>query len=186
MFAFQVCTLRSRASSSSSKSSLPSVRSRRDDGGAEHATVTLKVTASMDGSIATAVGRVGGSLARRRARRDAQGHHDAILVGVGTLIADDRGLPVVSKQRRDIPCPWCWTPRAAPCQSRRSRTQRRLIYTGPRLRFRCHGGGDRGATRRVRQCVPESVLRDLQARGLGRVLVERGAKSVDRSLRAVG
>ena len=149
---------------------------------AEHATVTLKVAASMDGSIATASGEsqwITGEAAREEGHR-LRASHDAILVGVGTLIADDPRLTCRVQEataRHPVPVVLDTTLRS-PSQSKAFHGPKgALIYTGP-------GAHASDVTAEVIE-VPlgasggvclESVLRDLRARGLGRVLVEGGSE----------
>ncbi len=138
--------------------------------------LTLKVASSADGAIATATGEskwITGEQARHRGRR-LRGEHDAILVGIGTVLADDPHLdtriaglpdpvPVVVDSRGRFP---------AGCALDRPGT---LVFTAPDAPFhgvhanrlsvpRGHGGLDL-----------ERVLQILVERGLHRVLVEGGA-----------
>lgn len=64
--------------------------------------VTLKLALSLDGAIADGrrvAGRLTGPAARREVHRQ-RGDHDAVAVGIGTIVADDPQLTV-----RDVPAP---------------------------------------------------------------------------------
>ncbi|HEX5318357.1 MAG TPA: bifunctional diaminohydroxyphosphoribosylaminopyrimidine deaminase/5-amino-6-(5-phosphoribosylamino)uracil reductase RibD [Stellaceae bacterium] len=138
--------------------------------------VTLKLAATLDGRIATASGEsrwITGPAARERAHALRAGH-DAILVGTGTVIADDPELTcrlpgltdrsplrIVFDRHLRIPpaarvfAPPCWVLTAAP--------------DAPELRAR-------GVE--VVPAPPDlgETLRVLGARGLTRVLVEGGGR----------
>ena len=69
--------------------------------------VTLKLASTLDGRIATAPARASGSPASRarKAAHALRGRHDAVMVGVGTVLADDPDLtcriPGYRPDRRD-------------------------------------------------------------------------------------
>ena len=146
--------------------------------------VTLKAGVSLDGRIAAEDGRsqwITGEAARAAGRR-LRASHDAILVGTGTLLADDPALttripgapdplPVLlDRQRR---CP--------PDAQVLTAGERPLIFTGP-------GGQGWDIDADVVE-VPvdgerldlEAVLAELSERGVHALLVEGGAR-VHRSL----
>lgn len=147
--------------------------------------VTLKLATSFDGRIATATGEsrwITGPAARREVHAQ-RARHDAVLVGAGTVRADDpaltvRGLGtghqpvrVVASRRLDIPA------------------GRLLADIGAAPLWLCHGQEAaaevlsawqaRGAETLLcpaedRQIDPLAMLRILAARGLTRVFCEGG------------
>lgn len=145
--------------------------------------VTLKWASSLDGRIATRSGDsqwISSPAARRWAvaERDA---HDAVLVGVGTVLADDPRLDRRSGRRpdpvlkvvldRDLR-----TPAEARMFGSPSGKARVILY--------CEAGNERqvgleraGAeVRRLPVVTPSAVLEDLSGRGVGSVLVEGGSE----------
>ncbi len=143
--------------------------------------VTLKWAMTLDGRIATASGDsrwVSGEVAREHAHR-LRHEHDAVLVGIGTVLADDPELtarhePHARQPLRVVVDSKLRTPAGAKLVGART-----LIYT------RAQTGGEelraRGAelvrlTGRGRRVPMEKVLRDLAARGVLGVLVEGGAE----------
>jgi len=153
--------------------------------------VVLKLAATLDGRIATATGEsrwVTGAAARRRVH-EMRNRYDAVLVGSGTVLADDpeltcrlRGgrdpLRVVVDGRLRVP---------ATAKVYRRAGERSRVYTladrGPVL-DRLHrlgvvvrrGGGNRaGSLRRV--------LADLGRTGVQSVLIEGGGQVAARALR---
>lgn len=142
--------------------------------------VTLKWAATLDGRIATAAGEsrwITGASARRAAL-ELREEHDAILVGVGTVIADDPLLTrrlhlaegpilrVVLDRRLRIPSGSRLLAGGGPV----------LVYTevaeaAARERFVRSGV----EVARLESVGPESVLADLARRGVRSVLVEGGA-----------
>ena len=158
--------------------------------------VTLKVAASLDGRIATASGEsrwITGPAARARAHR-LRASHDAILVGSGTVLADDPELtcrlpglagrsPVrvvldgrlrlppegrLARTARQVPV-WCFTvPGRDGSALRAAGVEVVEVAAGPD-----DGHPDVGA-----------VLRALAERGITRVLAEGGAAVAAGLLRA--
>jgi diaminohydroxyphosphoribosylaminopyrimidine deaminase/5-amino-6-(5-phosphoribosylamino)uracil reductase len=141
--------------------------------------VTAKIATSLDGHLATAQGEskwISGEAARAHAHR-LRAEHDAILVGIGTVLADDPALtnrsgeggqprPVVLDSGLRIP------ENAAIF----GHPRRPVVYCGPDAPERTLaadvvrvGSGPRGLDL-------EAVLRDLVARHHHRILVEGGAK----------
>lgn len=141
--------------------------------------VTLKWAMSLDGKVATEVGEsrwISGPAARRWAigLRD---EHEAILVGSGTVLADDPRLDRRSGRRRDAI--------ARVVVDRRLRTPvtaRLFEAPGPILIFAEGAPASvdealraRGAeVVRLPEVAPAPVLAALDARGIGSVLVEGG------------
>lgn len=141
--------------------------------------VTLKWAASLDGRVATA-GAESQWITGESARRAALGlreEHDAILVGSGTVLADDprltrrlgraggANLRIVLDRRGRVPERARLFEEPGPV----------LVYTesdDPAWRRRL---ADRGAeVVRLARVEPESILADLASRDCGSVLVEGG------------
>ena len=148
--------------------------------------VTLKLATTLDGQIATAGGEsrwITGPAARRRVH-EIRNRVDAILVGSGTVLADDpeltcrlRGghdpLRVVLDGRGRVPA-------SARVFRARGSGVRCYTHADPEVLSKRgidvrRGGGDRhGALKRA--------LRDLAADGVGTVLVEGGRQVASRAL----
>lgn len=143
--------------------------------------VTLKWAMSLDGRIATAAGESQwiSSPAGRRWGLAQREEHDAILVGSGTVLADnprlDRRLGLAGR------------PNVRVVLDRRLRTPPEarlfqvdgtvLIYTESTDRERCQTLAERGARVIGLPAVePGAVLADLYGRGIRSLLVEGGAE----------
>ncbi len=143
--------------------------------------VTLKWAMSLDGKIATATGDSQwiSSPESRRWALALREEHDAVLVGSGTVLADD--------PRLDRRLGLAAGPNLRVILDRRLRTPPEaalftvpgpvLIYTQSTDRERCEALAARGAEV-VQQAVvePESVLTDLYPRGVRSLLVEGGGE----------
>jgi diaminohydroxyphosphoribosylaminopyrimidine deaminase/5-amino-6-(5-phosphoribosylamino)uracil reductase len=148
--------------------------------------VLLKAAMTLDGRIATAAGesRWITSPAQRRAARRLRRLHDAVLVGIGTVLADDpRLMPepalrrpfyrVVLDARLDLPLGsrLVRSARRAPvlalCARGAARRGRALAARGVRL-IEC-------PTRRGR-IAPQAALAALWERGVRSVMVEGGSE----------
>ena len=149
--------------------------------------VIAQLGQSMDGRVATATGKsryINGPQAIRHLHR-LRALVDAVVVGVGTVIADD---PLLSVREVEGPCP-----------------ARVVIDPNFRLpqdaRLRCAGGGpvyavqcearDRGpgiepivAPRTGAAIAPGDIVAALAARGFKRILIEGGAATVSAFLAA--
>ncbi|MGP3697478.1 bifunctional diaminohydroxyphosphoribosylaminopyrimidine deaminase/5-amino-6-(5-phosphoribosylamino)uracil reductase RibD [Rhodobacter sp. NSM] len=150
--------------------------------------VTLKLASTVDGSIATASGEsrwITGTLARRAAHAMRM-RHDAVMVGVGTALADDPDLSVRDLGARHQPVRIVVDRllRHAP-DSRLGRTARQVPV------WLCHGAdapeqareGWRAAGAILLECAAgpdgldvRSVMQRLAAEGLTRIFCEGGAR----------
>ena len=149
----------------------------------ERPAITLKWAMSLDGRVATRTGEsqwISGPPSRRLAL-DLRESHDAILVGSGTLLADD---PRLNRRRQRAEGPILRV-----ILDRRLRTPpaaRLFSIAGPVLLYTAGGGEsrrrrmevlrERGATVVVLpQVEPVAVVADLARRGVGSLLVEGGS-----------
>lgn len=151
--------------------------------------VTLKLATTLDGRIATGAGEsrwITGAAARR-AVHALRGRSDAVMVGVGTVIADDPDLTCRIEGFRATP-----VVRIVADTHLRIGLMSRLVRTARQAPTWLLGGGDadpgvsRGLADAGVEVVPAPVtdrgidlqggLRALAERGLTRVLVEGGAR----------
>jgi len=143
--------------------------------------VTLKWAMSLDGKIATVIGASHwiSSPQARRWSLALREEHDAILVGSGTVLADD--------PRLDRRLKLAVGPNLRIVLDRRLRTPPEatlftvpgpvLIYTQSTDRRRCEALVARGAeVRQLAAVEPEAVLADLYKRGIRSLLVEGGGE----------
>ena len=142
--------------------------------------VTLKAAITLDGRIASAFGEarwITGPAAREVSHR-LRDQHDAIVVGVGTVLADDPALTTRIPGGRDArPVVLDTTLRTPPTAVVLQRGTA-LVYTAA-----AHPSPSLEATGATLVRVPNgaggvdvtAVLRDLAGRGLHRVLVDGGA-----------
>jgi len=159
--------------------------------------VTLKLASTLDGRIATRSGesRWITGVAARRAAHALRGRHDAVMVGVGTVLADDPELtcrlpgyrpnPVVrvvadSHLRMPLTATLAATVGSAPTW---------MVIREGADRDRRHAFADLGA--KLIECAgaetgvdPAAALAALGAAGLTRILVEGGAQLAASLLRA--
>jgi len=143
--------------------------------------VTLKWAASLDGRTATADGEsqwITGPVARDRAL-DLREEHDAILVGSGTVLADDPRL-----DRRRGKADGAIVRVVLDRRLRTAPTARLFEVGGPVLLYTesSDAAGREALERRGAEVIrlgsvgPESVLADLATRGVQSVLVEGGGR----------
>lgn len=150
--------------------------------------VTLKLAASVDGRIATASGEsrwITGAHARR-AVHAMRMRHDAVMVGVGTALADDPDLSVRDLGAAHQPVRIVVDSLLRhSCDSRLGRTARHVPV------WLCHGpdapeaarAGWRAAGALLLECEagpdgldPAAVMRRLASEGLTRIFCEGGAR----------
>lgn len=140
--------------------------------------VTLKAAITLDGRIASSTGEarwITGPAARELSHR-LRDQHDAIVVGVGTVLADDPELTTRIPGGRDaVPVVLDSSLRTPPGAA--------VLRRGTALVYCATEAPERGLPGATLIRVPsgpsgvdlQSVLRDLAARGLHRVLVDGGA-----------
>jgi diaminohydroxyphosphoribosylaminopyrimidine deaminase/5-amino-6-(5-phosphoribosylamino)uracil reductase len=147
--------------------------------------VSLKAAISLDGRIATRAGQsqwITGEAARAYAHR-LRAKHDAVLVGIGTVLADDPRLTVRLPDCRAAPArvvldSRCRVPDGAKCLTEDG--AQRIVVAGseaPASRVEAL----RAAGVEVLICegtrpAPAAFLPLLRERGIGTVLVEGGAQ----------
>lgn len=152
--------------------------------------VTLKLATSLDGRIATASGEskwITGEAARREGHR-LRAVHDAILVGVETVLADDpeltvRLLPSTEATGTKQPLRVVLDSRLrTPINARVAQTNTLIMTAAEPARI---GGAqvEQVAARDGRP-TPEAVLAALARHGIGSVLIEGGGQVAASFLRA--
>jgi diaminohydroxyphosphoribosylaminopyrimidine deaminase/5-amino-6-(5-phosphoribosylamino)uracil reductase len=144
--------------------------------------VSLKAAASLDGKTATRTGRskwITGAAARRRGRR-IRAAHQAVLVGVGTVLADD---PHLGPRIRGAAKPWrivLDSRLRTPPESRVVRSARCIIACASGASRRSQAGLESRGARVWRFPGARVPLRRLLARlagsGIISVLVEGGSE----------
>lgn len=148
--------------------------------------VLLKAALTLDGRIATAAGHsrwITGAEARREARR-LRRLHDAVLVGIGTVLADDPLLLPQPRTRRPFTRVVLDTRLRLPLDSRLVRS------AGPRTPLLAVCGAAAPGRRRALEArgvtvmelarkgrpTPRAALRALWSRGISSVMVEGGSE----------
>jgi diaminohydroxyphosphoribosylaminopyrimidine deaminase/5-amino-6-(5-phosphoribosylamino)uracil reductase len=158
--------------------------------------VTLKLAASLDGRIATATGNsrwITGPESRRAGHR-LRNTHDAVLVGVGTVVADDPGLTCRIRGGRNptrvVLDGRLRTPLTAQLVGDAGRVARTMVITGEttsqrrQQAFTAAGVEIIPLPRQRGRIAFETVLRELGQRGIMSVLVEGGARVASEAVRA--
>jgi len=157
--------------------------------------VTLKLATTLDGRIATASGEsqwITGPEARHRAH-ELRGRHDAVMAGVGTVLADDPELTCRIPDFRPTP-----VVRVIADTNLRTPLTARLIKTAHQAPswFLCRPDAERIGSFEQSGAVPipvpagpdgvdiEAAMRALGSAGLTRVLVEGGGHLAAALLRA--
>jgi diaminohydroxyphosphoribosylaminopyrimidine deaminase/5-amino-6-(5-phosphoribosylamino)uracil reductase len=141
--------------------------------------VTLKAAITLDGRIASATGEarwITGPAARELSHR-LRDQHDAIVVGVGTVLADDPELTTRIPGGRDAVPVLLDSTLRTPVNAAVLRRDTALVYCADDAPPRELPGASVIRLPRGPAGVDvRTVLRDLAARGLHRVLVDGGAK----------
>ncbi len=159
--------------------------------------VTLKMASTLDGRIATHGGEsqwITGPAARR-AGHALRGRHDAVLVGVGTVMADNPELTCRIEGFKPVP-----TVRVVADSHLRTPLTAKLLATARHSPtwFLCRDGAETERREAMREAGAEVIevasgqagvdlaagLRALAGRGITRVLVEGGAQIAAALLRA--
>lgn len=157
--------------------------------------VTLKLATTLDGRIATASGEsqwITGPEARHRAH-ELRGRHDAVMAGVGTVLADDPELTCRIPDFRPTP-----VVRVIADSTLRTPLTARLLTTAREAPswFLCRPDAERIAVFEQAGAVPipvpagpggvdiQAAMRALGSAGLTRVLVEGGGHLAAALLRA--
>lgn len=150
--------------------------------------VLLKAGLTLDGRIATASGRSKWitSTAQRRAARRLRRRHDAVLVGIGTVLADDPLLLPVPRTRRTFVRAVLDSTLRLPPTSRLVRTSSRArapvwVFTRARRGARWKRLETAGVTvirvaESRRRLSLRAVLRAFSVRGLRSLMVEGGSE----------
>ncbi len=140
--------------------------------------VTLKAGITLDGRIASATGEarwITGPAARELSHR-LRDQHDAIVVGVGTVIADDPELTTRIPGGRDAVPVVLDSLLRTPAEATVLRRGTALVYCAPEApAVQLPGATIIRVPRGPTGVDVRAVLRDLTARGLHRVLVDGGA-----------
>ena len=143
-------------------------------------TVTLKLATSLDGRIATSSGEsqwITGEAARHQGHR-LRACHDAILVGIGTVLADDPALTV------RLPGHTGRQPLRVVLDSRLRTPETAQVAAGNSLIFTTASARPIGTAKIVEVVEVEgrpnlhAVLDTLYARGIRSVLIEGGGEVV--------
>jgi diaminohydroxyphosphoribosylaminopyrimidine deaminase / 5-amino-6-(5-phosphoribosylamino)uracil reductase len=150
--------------------------------------VTLKAAVTLDGKLATHSGDsrwITGELSRREAHR-MRARADAVLVGIGTVLADDPELTVRAVRGRNPLRVVLDAQLRTPAKTklvRSAASTRTLIFHAAdarpaRLRALSKAGVELCAVRTTKlgTLVLAEVLRELHARGVEQLLVEGGAR----------
>lgn len=139
--------------------------------------VTLKAAITLDGRIASAYGEarwITGPAARELSHR-LRDQHDAIVVGVGTVLADDPELTTRIPGGRDAVPVILDTNLRTPPDAVVLRRGTALIYAAPDAVDPGLGGTVVRVPRATHGVSVRAVAADLARRGLHRVLVDGGA-----------